>query len=64
MAGPERIELPPPGSKPGMISISPKADVENPAVILTRAQGRAVLCGGRSQNRTVTVASGPDFKSS
>ena len=43
MAGPERIELPPPGSKPGMISISPKADVENPAVILRRAQGRAVL---------------------
>jgi len=27
-------------------------------------EGRAVLCGGRSQNRTVTVASGPDFKSS
>ena len=43
MAGPERIELPPPGSKPGMISISPKADVKNPAVILSRAQGRAVL---------------------
>jgi len=33
-------------------------------VIFTRAPGRAVLCGGRSQNRTVTVASGPDFKSS
>jgi hypothetical protein len=27
MAGPERIELPPPGSKPGMISISPRADM-------------------------------------
>ena len=26
LAGPERIELPPPGSKPGMISISPKAE--------------------------------------
>ena len=43
LAGPERIELPPPGSKPGMISISPKADVKNPAVISTRAQCRAVL---------------------
>ena len=43
MAGPERIELPPPGSKPGMISISPKAEIKNPAVICQRAQGRAVL---------------------
>ena len=42
MAGPERIELPPPGSKPGMISISPKADVKEPCCDLTKStrQGR------------------------
>ena len=49
LAGPERIELPPPGSKPGMISISPKADVKNPAVCVNfnewlthRGQSRVV----------------------
>ena len=44
MAGPERIELPPPGSKPGMISISPKADVKEPCCDLTKStgQGRVV----------------------
>jgi len=36
MAGPERIELPPPDSKPGMISISPKAECGALNVIRTR----------------------------
>ncbi len=64
MAGPERIELPPPGSKPGMISISPKADVKEPCCDFVKSTGQSRVVGGRSQNRTVTVASGPDFKSS
>ena len=44
LAGPERIELPPPGSKPGMISISPKADVKEPCCDFDKStvQGRVV----------------------
>ena len=53
MAGPERIELPPPGSKPGMISISPKADVKEPCCDLTKSTGQGrVVDGAGSGNRT------------
>jgi hypothetical protein len=46
VAGPERIELPPSGSKPEMISISPKAGKKkNPGAVQNIKRGLAPLPG-------------------
>ena len=52
MAGPERIELPPSVSKTEMISISPKADVEEPCCDFDKSTGQGRVVGGSGEIRT------------